>query len=55
MKDSKSCIVNFRYCFLTGTFKDLQAHFLPSSYFSMKLHVSTGKILLTGGGNQANK
>ena len=45
VKDSKSCIVNFFYCSLTGVFEGLRANFLQSSYFSMNLLlVRAGKI-----------
>ena len=45
VKDSKSCIVRFCYCSLTGVFKGFRANFLRSSYFPMNHLVRAGKIL----------
>ena len=55
VKVSKSCIVNFCYCFFIGVFKNWRANFLPSSCFSVNLLVRVGKILLTGGWSQTKK
>ena len=41
-KYGKSCIVNFCYCSFTDVFKELRAHFLPSSYFSANFLVRVG-------------